>query len=234
VCGYFAINYLKLAELVVRFSLDDFPNDDPSLSWGTARDYYPSRGNAHAFIPTIHLENGRRTLSLFRWDLVPGWWSQPFDEKKFASFNARSESLNDKPVFKNAWRKRQRCLIPATSFYEWPEKKLLLPTAKRAEHEVSIRDERVFAMAGIWDSCVTPDSETLLRSCAVITTAANEAVARIPHSRMPVILPKASENAWLDPETALETAFAMLRPYPADATLVEIGHPESQAGAVHA
>lgn len=218
-CGHFAINYLNSAELIERFSLNEFSEGDVFF----AHDYYPSRGNTNSYIPAIITENGLRKLSFLRWDLVPGWWNKSLKEKKYASFNARSDSLNAKPVFKRAWKNRQRCIIPATSFYEWPDKKMISPEIKRIEYRISIKDTKIFSLAGLWDANILPDSDTPLRSCAIITTEANEAIAKIPHTRMPVILKEEDEDNWLDVSSTPDITFKMLHQYPEEKLIIQAG-----------
>ena len=53
-----------------------------------------------------------------RWGLVPWWWSKPLKELRMATFNARAETVETKPVFRDAF-KRTRCLIPISGYYEW-------------------------------------------------------------------------------------------------------------------
>ena len=50
--------------------------------------------------------------------LVPSWWSKPLKEMKLATFNARVETVAEKPIFRGAFQ-RTRCLIPASGYYEW-------------------------------------------------------------------------------------------------------------------
>jgi putative SOS response-associated peptidase YedK len=220
-CGHFAIDYLKLAQLIEIYALN--ASDDGS-QYGELKennDYYPARGERHSATPIILEEKGERILRPLRWDLVPSWWRKPLAEKKFVSFNARSDSLQEKATFKKAWIKGQRCLFPATSFYEWPDKNLIEPGIKRVVHKIRLQDRPVFSMAGIWDTCVVSDKDTPLRSCAIITVEANRSIADIPHTRMPAILKKEDEKKWLDRNIPPDTAFHMLRPYPAEACVVQ-------------
>jgi len=221
-CGHFALNYLNLIDIIERFSLTEPIDSIPWFGEGAANNFYPSRGNRHAYVPAIVAENGSRILSVFRWDLVPHWWSKSLNEKKFASFNARRESLDAKPTYKQAWQKRQRCIIPATAFFERPDKNKADPDARRSEHQIAIRDAKIFSLAGIWDQAHPPDAETSIRSCTIITTEANAAIAQIPHSRMPVILKKEDENSWLDTTVSPTSAHTMLQQYPEDACIIEL------------
>ncbi|MBW2318092.1 MAG: SOS response-associated peptidase [Deltaproteobacteria bacterium] len=220
-CGHFSIDYLKIAQLIERFSLSQVHGASPPVDLKTTNDYYPSHGKTHAYVPTILNENGIRTLQLLRWDLIPGWWNKSLIEKNYVSFNARSDSIKKKATFKKAWLEGRRCIFPATSFYEWPAKKLIKSGTKRMEHKISLQKTLVFSMAGIWDSCVLPDSNVPFRSCAIITTEANKAIAQIPHTRMPVILTQEEEDKWLDINVTPDSAFQMLHQYPEEEMIVK-------------
>ena len=63
-------------------------------------------------------EDGKRQLVPMRWGLVPQWWKKPMKEFRLATFNARVETVAEKPMFRSAF-KRTRCLIPASGYYEW-------------------------------------------------------------------------------------------------------------------
>src|SRR5664280_1127791 len=61
---------------------------------------------------------GRRSLVPMRWGLIPGWWKKPLKEMRLATFNARAETVAEKPMFRDSF-KRRRCLMPASGYYEW-------------------------------------------------------------------------------------------------------------------
>jgi putative SOS response-associated peptidase YedK len=58
---------------------------------------------------------GERSLVPMRWGPVPSWWSKPLKELKSATFNARAETVTEKPFFRSAF-KRNRCLIPIRAY----------------------------------------------------------------------------------------------------------------------
>lgn len=151
---------------------------------------------------------GRRELSPFHWGLIPGWAK---DRKLgYKTFNARAETVAEKPSFRAAFRRR-RCLIPADAFYEWQS----TPDGKQP-FAFRHRDQRPMTFAGLWEHWVDPDSRETLESATIIVTSANQTVAAI-HDRMPVILDARHWDAWLDPaERALSELTALLAPYPAD------------------
>lgn len=170
--------------------------------------------------------DGRPRGELLRWGLVPSWSGGPGDRLKM--INARVETVTERPAFRHAFG-RFRCLIVADGFYEWEA--LEAPAAaagrlrttkpvKRAFH-ITRSDRQPFAFAGLWSSWRRHDS--VIRSCAIITTAANSAVAPL-HDRMPVILDPAAEAVWLDPATPRPQLVDLLAPLTvADTALRPVG-----------
>jgi putative SOS response-associated peptidase YedK len=69
-------------------------------------------------VDVVTAAEGKRELLTMRWGLVPWWWSKPLKELRMANFNARAETVETKPVFRDAF-KRLRCLIPMSGYYEW-------------------------------------------------------------------------------------------------------------------
>lgn len=142
---------------------------------------------------------------LLRWGLVPHWSDGPASPRKM--INARAETLGERPAFRDALG-RFRCLIVADGFYEWD--------SGRGFHIIRSRGEP-FAFAGLWALWRREEAE--VRSCTIITTAANSSVAPL-HDRMPVILEPDAESAWLDPATPGDALIDLLRPLPAEQTHV--------------
>ena len=91
-CGHFAINYMKFKSLIDRYGLEIMPIEEIESIFNDAH-YYPSHGDSHTLVPVVLETPQGRKLDYFRWDIVPAWWNKPLKEKKFSSFNARSESL---------------------------------------------------------------------------------------------------------------------------------------------
>jgi putative SOS response-associated peptidase YedK len=161
-----------------------------------------------------------RVLSLVRWGLVPSWAESPALGDKL--INARAESVVDKPAFKNAFRRR-RCIVPADAFYEWrPGARGSSARPPRQPYLIHRRDGEPLAFAGLWEIWRDPaiadddDPDAWVRSCVIVTTAANELLEPI-HSRMPVMLDETDWDTWLDPTSGdVGELEAMLRPAPDD------------------
>lgn len=142
-----------------------------------------------------------RSLAQMRWGLVPSWWQKTIKDIKLATFNARAETVMTKPFFRGAW-KRNRCLIPASGYYEWQD----TPKGKQPWY-FTRRDGEIVTTAGLWDEWTDRETGESLRSCTMIITEPNKFVAEV-HDRMPVILEREQFETWLSGEGGTE----MLRP----------------------
>jgi putative SOS response-associated peptidase YedK len=158
-------------------------------------------------IPIVRLHEGKRQFALVRWGLIPAWVKDP---KTFSLLlQARSDSVLDKPSFKNAM-KRRRCLIPADGFYEWNE-----DTTPRRPYVVRPKHGGPVAFAGLWESWMGPNGEEL-ETAVVITTEANKTLHPI-HYRMPAVIAPEAFDLWLDClRVDANTAAALLVPAPED------------------
>jgi putative SOS response-associated peptidase YedK len=144
-----------------------------------------------------------------RWGLVPTWAERP--ETGLKMINARVETVAERPAYRRAFE-RFRCLIAADGFYEWQAR----PSAPKQPFHIARSDRAPFAFAGLWSIWHAGDGATL-RTCTILTTAANTAIASL-HDRMPVILEPTAERAWLDPCTPQQHLYELLRGLPADGT----------------
>jgi len=171
--------------------------------------YNIAPSQAIAAVRTPHTGAGRE-LALLRWGLIPSWSKDPAIGNRL--INARAETVQEKPSFRNAFR-RHRCLIPTNGFYEWQRQE-----RGKQPYFVRMRDERIFAFAGLWDRWESPD-DGVIESCAILTTAANAVLAPI-HGRMPVILPQAEYARWLDPALKDPDSLSpLLVPFPPEGML---------------
>src|SRR5258705_243395 len=140
----------------------------------------------------------RLQLAAGRWGLVPHWWTEAKPPK--TSFNARLEEATEKPMWRDAFA-RARCLIPAEGWYEWQAVERVDPATgeikqARQPYFVRAKDAEIFCFAGLAAYWKDPNTGQALRSCAILTAKAEEALAEI-HDRMPVVLPPEAYTAWL-------------------------------------
>ncbi len=133
-------------------------------------------------------DRGGRRAEVLHWGLVPGWAKSP--EIGYKLINARSETVREKPAYRDAFRYR-RCLVPASGFYEWDRQ-----TRPRQPWYFHPADSDFMAMAGIWEHWLHPSGSEIL-SVSILTTRANREVGKV-HHRMPVILGKDHWDQWLD------------------------------------
>lgn len=154
---------------------------------------------------------GGRVVEAMRWGLIPAWAKTAKLGNR--SVNARDigedgRSLEDRPMFRDAWRAGQRCLVPLNSFFEWQ-------TAGKAKQPfaIGLKDGALMGVAGLWEPWRNPDNGEVLRSFTIITTAANATLAPL-HDRMPGIIAPEDFGTWLTGDPA--GAPTLLRPCPPD------------------
>jgi len=179
-CGRFQLS-VKGKVISERFNVEVFDNM-----------YKPSYNCAPTQNLLVITKNGPMKVELMRWGLIPFWTGKA--AKPFAPLiNSRSETILEKPVFSDAFRKR-RCLVPANGFYEWKKGINKIP------YRFHFEDDSLFSMAGIWQEGKGPDQEQIC-SFSILTTAAND-LMRDVHNRMPVILEPKDEEPWLTEKDA--------------------------------
>jgi putative SOS response-associated peptidase YedK len=164
-------------------------------------------------VPVVAEDGHGRRMGLLTWGLVPAWMDEPGP----GIINARSESVADKPSFREAFERR-RCLVPADGFYEWKKE-----GGAKIPYWIHPRGGGVLSFAGIWERWSRPGAEPR-HGFAILTTDASEDVAQI-HDRMPVLVRPADRERWLDRSADPRELLDLLRPPPAG-TL--IGHAVSR------
>lgn len=177
----------------IKFDLRQLPPPlfAPRFNIAPSQDVLTSMcdGNARALVPA-------------RWGLIPSWSQEPK-----GIINARSETLKDKPSFRESLQNR-RCLIPADGFYEWKKS-----GKSKQPYYFQMTDGELFFLAGIWDEW--RGGEESITSFAIITTTPNE--LETIHDRMPVILPAHAQDAWLSSDTQPMEPLSFLNPFSASA-----------------
>lgn len=178
-CGRFAITLPNdaMAQLFAAQPANDLP-DVPNYNVCPTTQVH-----------VVYSLDGARVLRPMRWGFVPHWAKGLTDGPLL--INARSETIADKPAFRSAVR-AQRCLIPATGFYEWTKTE----AGDRLPWYIAPTDEGTMAFAGIWQDWGT---DTPVRTCAIVTTAASTDIEAI-HHRMPVLIKPENWALWLGEE----------------------------------
>jgi len=156
-------------------------------------------------IEVIRAGNAGNELVPMRWGLAPSWWKKPLNELP-ATFNARAETLAERPMFRGAFKYR-RCIIPASGFYEWTGAK-----GAKIPHYFTAPDGRPLAMAGLWDHWSGLDGGDDLPNATIVVGAANHWMSAY-HDRQPMILDWRDAGAWMTDDDPA----ALLRPVREDA-----------------
>jgi len=211
-CGRFTLT-TPAAVWAALFELDSVPELGPRYNIAPTQPVAAVRSTARPQTDTAGPDeteagtgSGHECAQL-RWGLVPHWTRDP-DLKGRALINARSETVAEKPSFRDSFRFR-RCLVVADGFYEWQP-----AGARKQPFWIRLDTGAPFAFAGLWDRWVGKD-ETL-ESCTLLTTEANEGLRPL-HDRMPVILDPHDYEAWIDPDTPHWELESLLVPYPSEA-----------------
>ena len=168
-----------------RFFLDARAGDIIEHYNAPPPDLFTARYNIAPTTPVLAFGEGK--IDLYRWGLIPSWAKNITIGNRM--FNARSETVAEKPSFRNAY-KRRRCLVPASGFYEWR-----LENGRKQPYCCHI-GHRLFSMAGIWEHWQDAEGNEI-QSCAVLTIEARGAMSEL-HQRMPVYIAPGDYEAWLD------------------------------------
>lgn len=196
-CGRYGFSIKNAKEVYKRFEIE---NEVPNLK----SHYNIAPGTMQPTI-TRHSPN---SIQFMFWGLIPHWAQD--NSMSYKTINARAEGIESKPSYKKPLR-FQRCLIPASGFYEWDKS-----TKPSIPYYFQLKDESLFAFAGLYDVWKDPLDGQEIYSYTIITTVPNDVVAPV-HQRMPVILSKDDEDFWLNPDVIEpERLLPLLRPYPSD------------------
>ena len=193
-CGRYSL-VANLQDLEKRFDFSGV-----SISYQSRFNVAPSQA-----VLSVTNNGSSNEVGLMKWGLIPRWSK---DTKMASSMiNARAESIDQKISFKEPFLKR-RCLIPADGFYEWTRN-----NDQKVPMRITLKSGEPFGFAGLWETWLSNNTDPIT-TCTIITTKANELMAPI-HHRMPVILPRESEDIWLDPSNKDPKLLKeLLSPYP--------------------
>ena len=195
-CGRFTLTSPD-SGIAAQFSLLDLPPLEPRYNIAPTQPVAAVR---------MAVEGAARELVMLQWGLVPSWAKDPQVGSRL--INARSETVAEKPAFRDALRRR-RCLVLADGFYEWQK----LDGGKQPFY-FRLRGGGAFGFAGLWERWQGPPG--IIESCTLITTEAND-LLRSVHDRMPVILHPRDHDLWLDRGIRQsELLIPLLRPYPSE------------------
>jgi putative SOS response-associated peptidase YedK len=160
-----------------------FPEIQPNYNMAPTQETWVLRAN-----------HGENEFAMMRWGLVPFWAKDIKSADRYSMINAKSEEIREKRSFKAAYEKR-RCLIPMSGFFEWKKEE----TGSKTPYCVHLKNEPVMSLAGIWEHWKSKEETEEVTSYSIITTVANKVMQNI-HARMPVILDRQDEEAWLHSE----------------------------------
>ena len=218
-CFSYAINF-SASTLQTQLQLDNPADWDIPLPWETPTNDEPMvspgdflSGFDRPFLPVITRQSGAESptqwkLSPMRWGLVPHWCKsvEQAHELSVYGLNARAETVDEKPLFRDAW-KAKPCLVPASGFFEWQT-----IGKNKQPYFIHAADEKPLLFAGLYTTWVDTDSGEELSSYSILTTEANGLMAEIHNvkKRMPVILTVSQAKIYLESNSTVRST--MLQP----------------------
>lgn len=176
------------------------------IEWEFLRSYNVAPSQ---LVPVVRMRDGEREGVRLRWGLVP-YFARGVPPR-YSTINAAIEKLAVNPSWRGPWTRAQRCILPATGFYEWHVNE----DRSKTPFYITCADQPVFGLAGLWDASRADDG-SVIQSCAIITMSPNSLLAEIHNARqrMPAILQSQDIQAWLS--GPIDQARAALKPYPSD------------------
>jgi putative SOS response-associated peptidase YedK len=159
-------------------------------------------GFDYPFTPII-IDDAPEIITHYNWGLIPSW-SKDDEIKKF-TLNARIETIEEKPSFRDIINKR--CLVIANGFYEWQW--LDSKGKNKNKYEIGIGNDELFAFAGIYSQWIDTNTGETKNTYTIVTTEANPIMAEIHNikKRMPIILKQEDEKKWLEHQPIKDFAF---------------------------
>ena len=190
-CGRFVVANVG-SELVGVLRVDVESDDLPEPSYNIA-----PTARVAIVLDSAKTEPPTRRLEVARWGLIPSWAKDLSIGAR--AFNARSEELEDKPMFRKALEKR-RAIVPASGYYEWKR-----AGGEKIPHYIHPADGSPLFFAGLyewWKDATKPEDDPArwVLSFTILTRDSIGSLGSI-HDRMPLFLDAGHADAWLDPST---------------------------------
>lgn len=163
----------------------------------------------HPHISAVVKKEDGRYLTSFKWGLIPSWIKSEEDANKIRTqtVNAMSETAFEKPSFRSAIKSR-RCIIPVNGFFEWMHK-----GKSKFPHFIYNKSNSLLNLAGIYETWINQDTGEEIRTCSILTTAANKMMSEIHNvkKRMPVMIDESDIDVYLDPKAEKQTIADLCR-----------------------
>lgn len=198
-CGRYVIeDFQELSETLRQIPFQSFWDFQPN--WNAAPTHE---------LPVIINVDGGLQMHPMQWGLIPSW-VKPGEKPKVSPINARSETIAEKPMFRNLV-KRRRCLVPANGFYEWKR-----TGGPKQPYLIHLRDQPIMLMAGLYDVRTGEDGEDQ-PTYTIITGPSNDVMAEI-HDRTPVMIDPDDVELWMDEDIQeIGPLEPVMQPLPNDA-----------------
>lgn len=197
-------------EFNATINATDFPGAVTAQSGDVDLNMYHINGFTHPKIPII--TNAQPNLVQgYNWGLIPAWAKDETNanELRNMTLNAKSETLFEKPAFKDA-ALTNRCIVLVTGFFEWKT-----IGKDKVPHYIYCPNLPIMPLAGIYAAWQNPITKQVENTVSILTTTANTLMADIHNTkqRMPVILPKQQVNNWLNSATTQYIAQQICKPF---------------------
>ncbi|EOC99595.1 SOS response-associated peptidase [Caldisalinibacter kiritimatiensis] len=170
-CGRYYLN-LEIDDIMKRYGIFDL-----DIDFSPKNEIFPSQESI------VVIGQNTKEIKLLKWGFAPSF-------TKRLIINARSETVDKKPTFRDSFIRR-RCIIPANGFFEWENNE-----NKSIKRRIRLKDNSIFSIAGIYNTFKDKNGE-YFEAFTILTTEANKDISRI-HNRIPVIIHKDKEDMWLD------------------------------------
>lgn len=170
--------------------------------------YYNVSGFSHPLLPIVKHDG----IFLYQWGLIPHWVKDEAKAKEMQKFtlNCVGETAFEKPSFRKSIPAK-RCLLGVNGFFEWRDvKKVKYP------YFIKLKDENIFSLGCIWENWVDKATGEIHNTFSIVTTSANPLMEKIHNlkKRMPLIINRADEKKWLNPELPTDDVNDLMLPFP--------------------